>query len=50
MAKKLHFKSKAAYERWLRWNYENNRKEMGDGKNSTIYIHGKLYHPKHTRK
>ena len=50
MGKKLDFKSKKSYEKWLRWNYEHNRKEMGDGKNSKILIRGKPHRVNHGRK
>ena len=50
MGKKLNFKSNKSYEKWLAWNYEHNKKEMGDGKNSTIYIRGKKHKVNHSRK
>ena len=50
MGKKLHFSDKEKYERWLRWNYEHNRKEMGDGKNSSIYIRGHRHKVDHKKK
>ncbi|NPA74775.1 MAG: hypothetical protein GXO25_01675 [Euryarchaeota archaeon] len=49
MGKKLHFKSKKSYNKWLAWNYEHNRKEMGDGRNSTIIIRGKKHKVKHSK-
>ena len=50
MGKKLHFKSKEAYRKWLAYNWIHNKKEMGDGRNSTIYIRGKKHRVNHSRK
>lgn len=49
MGKKLHFRSKKNYRKWLAWNWVHNRKEMGDGRNSTIYIRGKKHRVNHGR-
>jgi len=49
MTKTLHFKNKKDYLKWLAWNYENNRNEMQDGKNSRIYVKNKKIKVNHKR-
>ena len=54
MAKKvsgtLHFKSKAAYKKWLAYNYIHNRRKMGRPPHKVVYIRGKKHRVKHKRR
>ena len=49
MAKKIHFKSKEAYRKWLSYNWIHNTEEMGKAPHKVVYIRGKKHKVKHKR-
>ena len=50
MGKKLDFKSKRKYNKWLAYNWIHNKREMGKAPHKEISIRGKKHKVDHKRK